>query len=84
MSIEEQSRERMAKQRQEEEHLQETMRTRSEKEGDTHDPGRAHTEEETREMMAKHQDREEQRRKSMLHRAEEEAGMPKGSAQDQP
>ncbi|MBE9190661.1 hypothetical protein IQ230_09885 [Gloeocapsopsis crepidinum LEGE 06123] len=71
--IEQEAREAMAQQRQQEEHLQQSMLSRSEAEVDT--PPGSHTAEEARELMIEQRQQEEQLQQSMLNRSAAEVGL---------
>ncbi|AFZ31839.1 hypothetical protein Glo7428_3356 [Gloeocapsa sp. PCC 7428] len=72
-NIEQEAREAMAQQRQQEEHLQQSMLSRSEAE--VNNPPGSHTEEEARELMIEQRQQEEQLQKSMLSRSAAEVGL---------
>ncbi|OKH29226.1 hypothetical protein [Chroogloeocystis siderophila] len=72
-NIEQEAREAMVQQRQQEEHLQQSMLSRSEAEVNT--PPGSHTAEEARELMIEQRQQEEQLQQSMLSRSAAEVGL---------
>ncbi|PPS43489.1 hypothetical protein [Chroococcidiopsis sp. TS-821] len=80
-NIEQEAREAMAQQRQQEEHLKQSMLSRSEAEVNT--PPGSHIAEEARELMIEQRQQEEQLQQSMLSRSAAEVGLPSAeSSQD--
>ncbi len=71
MSIQDQARKQLAQQRQEDEHRQDAMLSRTEEELQTHD-AESITDEEARERLAQQRLDEKQRQEAMLKRAEDE------------
>jgi hypothetical protein len=72
MNSQEQARELMTQQRQEEEHLHESMLNRAETEVDNSSDTQAVTQEQARELMTQQRHREEHLHESLLSRAEAE------------
>lgn len=70
MNIEEQARERLAQQRQHEEHLEESILKRSE--DSLHQEHDHQTDEQARELLAQKRQEEEHLRETMLNRSESE------------
>ncbi|GAB1537701.1 hypothetical protein NUACC21_03520 [Scytonema sp. NUACC21] len=80
MNTEDKARELMAKQRQHEEHLQESMLNRADAE--VHNPNvETVTQEEARELLAQQRQHTEHLQESMRHRAEGEIGWSDGSTE---
>lgn len=73
MGTKEEAREKMAQSRHEDEHLKETMHSRSEEK--LNRPQHSEIDEEARELMAEHRQHDKQLKQSMLSRSEEEIGM---------
>lgn len=70
MSLQDQARESMAKERQHDEHLHESMRNRAQEEVDRHIEGE--TNEQARELTAKERQHEHHLHESMLERSSEQ------------
>ncbi len=75
MSTQEQARELMAQQRHNDEHLQESMRSRAEAEVNNPSKVEAIAQEQARELMTQQRQEEEHLQESMLNRTEAEIGI---------
>jgi hypothetical protein len=79
MGTQEEAREKMAQSRHEDEHLKETMHSRSEEKFNR--PHNSEIDEEARELMAGQRQHDKQLKQSMLNRSEEEIGIKESKQQ---